>query len=82
MAQFNSLLRDALRHRGLGVRSYARLVGVSPASVSQVLNERRKPSLKTLGRWTACLHLTSVQRKKLLRAALLLWVTPAATDPR
>jgi transcriptional regulator with XRE-family HTH domain len=76
MALFSPLLRDALRARGLGVRAYARLIGVSPASVSQVLNERRKPSLKTFDRWTACLDLTPAQRKKLLRAALSLWTQP------
>jgi len=50
------------------LRAFARTLGVSPANLSLVLNRKRAPSAKTVGRVLECLALTPLQQERIFQS--------------
>ena len=73
---FRALFCEAANRAGLSHAAFARMIGVTPPYISQVLSEMRPPPLDSIEHWADVLHLAGERRERFLTEAHLAHCPP------
>ncbi len=65
------LIREVMRKKALNQKQFAALVGMTPATISRIIDGKRKLHLKRVERWVASLRLSKADSRRMVIAVYL-----------